>query len=461
MDTQSNSVVSLTSHKINSQAKIELDGVRRSLSMLSWDLQTQQVLSFAGLPVSESVLAEDVSIAMSSNAAQVGHTTLKELVSRGESEFGLGLEWKDFSTKLLALVNRQKYSIQERDYKEINALVEDATFILGRKPVDVAEFHGAKQRALQDQVASVQREAQMRTQDLQDKNTGLMRSLTDAQAEIAGLHDQNKQLMTESAERIASMTREMAMNQEIFERKASERVRDEANRLKAEFDQNLAQRESDMSMRIREADNKRMLAENRFNEIQIRIDRGELISSEQLRDMEARLEEARMAEVALRNQLLEMNSALTDAQKIAQAMREENGELRQQIESLNNHVGNLELRMRDIIEDKLGSSEFAVLQERLTMVRNEKTQLEQSHAQLSMLSDKQSRALHEMRGRFQQMRQVGREHLRSLHADLTKANELNLALATNHAHAKIMVGILTGVSLTATAALALKSLGII
>lgn len=54
METLNTPVVSLTSHKMNSQAKIELDGVRRTLSMLPWDLQAQQVLAFAGLTTSGS-----------------------------------------------------------------------------------------------------------------------------------------------------------------------------------------------------------------------------------------------------------------------------------------------------------------------------------------------------------------------------------------------------------------------
>src|SRR5690606_16802143 len=108
---------------------------------------------------------------------------------------------------------------------------------------------------------------------------------------------------------------EMAMNQEIFETKANERVRAEAARLEEDFNQKLARKQNELSMELREADNKRMQAESRLNEIQIRIDRGELISAEVVREAEARLEEARNAEVQLRNQLLEMNSLLTETQK--------------------------------------------------------------------------------------------------------------------------------------------------
>lgn len=461
MEIQKSPVVSLTEHKISTQAKIELDGVRRSLSMLPWDLQTQQVLSFAGLVISESLLAETIPMAPNGNAAQLGHASLKDLVTKPEAEEGLGLEWADFSAKMGALVNRQKYAIQERDFKEINALVDDATTILGHKPVDVGEFHSAKQRALQDQVTTMQREFQIRTQDIQEKNSSLVRSLTEAQTEITGLHQANTAMMQEAADRISGMTREMALNQEVFEQKANARVQNEATRLEEEFNQKLARKQSELSIEMREADNKRMLAESRLTELQLRIDRGELISAESLREAEQRLDESRNAEVTLRNQLLDMNSALTDAQKVVHALRDQNGELSTQVDQLNQHVTNLEARMRDIIEDKLGSSEFAVLQERLSMIRAERAQIDGELTVQRSVNEKQSRSLSELRGRFQQMRQVGHEHFKMLNDKLSAAHERNLALAQFATHSKIAIGVMLTLTVISTTAMALSMSGVI
>ncbi len=453
-------VVSLTSHKMNSQARIELDGVRRTLSMLPWDLQTQQVLSFAGLTASESVLVDNAQLAPNSHAQQLGHATLQELASKPEAEDGLGLDWNDFSAKLTALVNRQKFAIQERDFKEINALVDDATTILGRKPVDVGEFHSAKQRALQDQLVQVQREANVRVQDLQDKNVTLMRSLTEAQTEIAGLHESSKLMMQDAADRISNMTREMAMNQEIFERRTQERVQEEVARKEQELQAQLERKQSEMALAVRDADNKRMQAESRVTEIQLRIDRGELVPAELVAEAQRRLEEARSAETALRNQLLDLNSALTEAQKIIQGLRDTNAELVIQVDQLTQHTGHLEARIRDIIEDKLGSSEFAVLQERLSIKGEEKVRLEGELEALRASHVKQDRALNELRGRFQQMRQVGREHFKMLNDKLSAAHERNLSLSQSLNQSRLVIGVLCTATVGSSILLVLKFAGV-
>lgn len=386
--------------------------------------------------------------------------TLQDLACKPEQEDGLGLDWQDFSAKLTALVYRQKFAIQERDFKEINALVDDAATILGRKPVDVGEFHSAKQRALQDQLIQVQREANVRAQDLQDKNSTLMRSLTEAQAEIAGLHESSKAMMQDAADRISNMTREMAMNQEIFERRSQERVQEEVARLELELKGQLERKQNELALQVRDADNKRMLAESRLTEIQLRIDRGELVSAELVADAERRLEESRTTENALRNQLLDLNSALTEAQKIIQGLRDSNGELSAQVEQLTQHTANLEARIRDIIEDKLGSSEFAVLQERLSIKSEEKNRLEAQLDALRTSSTKQDRALNELRGRFQQMRQVGREHFKMLNDKLTAAHERNLSLTQSLNQSRLVIGVLCTATVGSSVLLVLKFAGI-
>lgn len=462
MENQQNTaVVSLSSHKVNAQARIELDGVRRSQSMLSWDLQTQQVLMFSGLSISESLLVNDMPLPAHSSGAQLGHATLKDLVTRSESEHGLGMDWDDFSVKMMALVNRQKYSIQERDFNEINALVEDATVILGRKPADVGEFHGAKQRALQDQVVNIQREAALRNQSLTEKNADLMRNLTDTKAEISTLHEQNKALMQDGAERIASMTREMALNQEIFEQKSNERVTAEARRIQTEFDQTLARREAEISMRLREVENLKVMAESRYSDLQSRIDRGELVSSDEIKSAHRQLEESRQAESTLRNQLLDINSALTESQKQTQLLREENEEKSGTIVALNKHIEQMDARLRDMMEEKLGSSEFAVLHERLAMLRQDKAAIEEELRQVSLQNVKLGRQQNELRGRFQEMRKVGGDHLKALHAQNHVNQEKMMILASNLTKTKIALGVMTVLGLVSSAAFAAVTMGLV
>lgn len=460
MESANPAVVSMVSHKINAQARIELDGVCRSLSMLSWDLQVQQVLVFAGLPVSENLLLESVPLSGSSNATQLGHATLKDLVTASRENHGLALDWDDFQNKVTALVNRQKYAIQERDFSEINALVDDASTILGRKPVDVAEFHSAKQKALEDQVASIQRESQMRTAALQEKNTDLVRSLTDTKSEVAKLHDQNKSLMQESADRIASMTREMAVNQEIFERKAQDTIKQEALRLKAEHEAILAQSESEFNGKVAQAEALRLEADRRYADIQNRIERGDLVSASQIEEVNALLEQARNSETQLRNQLLEMNGALTDAHKKVQILTDEKSEANTRIETLNIHIGQLENRLSDIMEEKMGSSEFAVMQERLSMARNEIATLESQVQDMTRTSATQSRQFSELRGRFQEMRQVGGDHLKALHSQLKDNQERLVAVTSSYTQMRAALIIMTSLAMVASGAFMAVSTGL-
>lgn len=453
MENQSTAIVSLTDHKISSRAKIELDGVRRSLSMLPWDLEVQQVLTFAGLSVSEMLLADNVAVSPSSEAAQLGHSELKDLVTKQENEDGLGLDWDDFNQKMTALIGKQKYSINERDYHEVNNLIDDATAIIGRKPSDVGEFHGAKQKALQDKVASMEREFKARTMDIQDKNSELMRSLTDSQGEIKNLHDENTRMMQEAADKITDMTREMAVKQEILEQEANERMQEEANKIKDQLHKDFEIKKSELARDVDEANSKRMQAELAVSEIQIKIDRGELISPAMLHESEKHLEEARNAEVTLRNQLLSMNSQLTESEKIIQSLKEENTELSRQVSQLTNHTSSLELRIREVIEDKLGSSEFAVLQERLSIIQSEKEIIEKDLEKERSNSKNESRKFSELRGRFQQMKQVGHDQFKMLNESIMETHKKNIELSERVTKNKSVIGIML-VLLVASSALA-------
>src|SRR5690606_22624500 len=166
MDRNSSTVVAFNK---SPQLKIDLNSIIRSLSILSWDLQVQQVITFADLAVNDSLLNETVALNPSSKPHELGHENLREFVTRSQEENGLGLKWDDFYPKMSSLVYRNHYAMHQRDHQEINALVEDATKILGHRPIDVAEYHAAKERALQLQIQTLQRDMGNRISDLQDK----------------------------------------------------------------------------------------------------------------------------------------------------------------------------------------------------------------------------------------------------------------------------------------------------
>lgn len=439
---KTHSVVAMKAKKANSQAKIELDGVKRSLSILPWDLQVQHVLSFCGLSVSESVLAESVALPSASAAALLEHTTLKELVTRSEDQDGLARDWEEFSAKMTALIYRNKYAIPEREYKEINALVEDASLILGHMPVDIVEFHSAKQQALQSQIQAIENESQTRIEALQEKHSALIRSLSTANEELKSQQEANRKAAQEATDRIEQLRREMANEKQAIEKSANEKIQEETLRLSKEYEEKIARQQSEMNAQLRDAANSRLQIENRLSALQSRVDSGELIPVEQLKEAQQGLMAAQQSAEALRNQLLDMNTALTESQKLTQSLQDENQELGETIAVLNSQINDMEGRVRSIVEDRLGSSEFAVLQERLAQVRAQKVETEERLAEATKANEKQQTQYRELVARFCKMRDIGHEHFGMLNEQISAIGAQRDILVGRLFRFKLITGLL-------------------
>jgi hypothetical protein len=426
--------------------------------MLSWDLQVQQALKVCSLSVSEALLGEEMILPASSHAAQLGHTTLHSLVTKPEVEDGLNLDWEDFKAKMHAAVYLSKYSIEESNFVEINAMVADVTQIIGRLPVTAAEFHNAKQSVLQSTIANLHREHKLRMDDVQDRNKDLIRDLNTEKATVVELRTNNKKLMEDSQSRIQQMNREMAVKQDAYERDAKATIAVEVEKAEAAFKLRLGEAHADMQAQIKEALEERREAEMALAGLTRRIEAGELIEASRLLELNLKIENAQNIENTLRDQMIKLNDELTQANKRVELIQEESKNRQGTIESMEAQLAMLEQRLREQLEDKLGSSEFAVLNERLEMRKQE---IETLQANIQLLIEERDAGyrdrdtnmanFNKLRGRFAEMKGRGSEvfqhqaqSIQGLRADLSGLTMKYARLASTNTQLKfVMAGIAT------------------
>lgn len=408
-------VVSINSHRANSHSRIEIEGAQRCIGMLSWDVQVQQALALCGLMHnSDTLLGDNVAPSANSPARLVGHETIESLVSKPINEDGLNLNWPEFRAQMFALVYRTKLAIEESDYKQINLQVKDATEILGHPPLSAAEFHRAKESVLNSTIKSIQKDNKARIDDLQDRNKDLMRDLNNEKTAANELRVARQALMEETASRIQQMTRELALKQDGYEREASSRITQELKKAEATFNSALAEAKADMVEEIGLLKNGMNEAELALAEVTTRIESGELIEASRLTELNDRVEQAKEAEAALRKQMVGINDLLTQANKRADLLEDEKAMLMGTIENMAVQMAMLEQRMREQVEDKMSSSEFAVLHERLQVRK------EEYEAQTKVLNetrkslDESKQQIGQLRGRFAQVKQLGSEHFQRM-----------------------------------------------
>ena len=336
---------------------------------------------------------------------------------------------------MFALVYRTKLAIEESSYQEINLLVKDATETLGHPPVNAAEYHRAKESVLKSNIASIQKETKARIDDLQDRNKDLMRDLNTEKAAANQMRLDRQALMEETASRIQQMTRELAIKQDGYQREAQSTVEKELKKAEATFNQALAAAKIDMAEQISAVQADMAEAEAALAQVTNRIEAGDLIEASRLVELNIRVEQAKEAEAALRNQMIGINDLLTQANKRADILEDEKAMLHSTIKSMAEQMAMLELRMREQVEDKMSSSEFAVLHERLQVRKEEfETQgeiLAQANRKLEETSIKlgeANNAISQLRGRFAQVKQIGSEHFKRMSDQLQKVNDQHTEL---------------------------------
>ncbi|WP_338924195.1 hypothetical protein V0M98_38920 (plasmid) [Pseudomonas silesiensis] len=437
-------VLSLDSARNNSAAKAELLGIHRGMQFFSWDMLVSKVFNFCGLALSEAFLSNDaITPAPNSVAAELGHTTMESLVSKSEAEFGLGHDWAEFKKQAMALIYLGKYALSaSASYQEILDQVEDTAKILKRAPGNAAEFHSAKEKALNDNIIEMRRDHETKMTDARDRQQDLTRTLDKTKAKVISLEASTQTLKQDSAARIQQITREMAERQEALEQQHSQRVREACLQVEQEFERKIAGEKFKFEALVAAAVSERQSAEQAVNEYKNRLSSGDLVEASVLATLKGKLEEAVTAEADVRGRFMELSDELTQTHKRLEIMSEENTLLQSKIDNLNEQIGQLEISMRELVEQRSGSAEFAVLHERLEMRKQEIVKLRNELEKELKARTKAEGKLSKLEGRFTQLRDQGNEIIKSLNQKILNLNVQYAGLKTENVQVKVALGVL-------------------
>lgn len=417
-------VLSLDSARTNSVAKAELLGFLRGMQFFSWDMLVSKVFNYCGLAVTESFLTSDaITPALGSVAADLGHATMQELVSKPEAELGIGQDWAEFKQKAAALIYRNKYALSSSaSYLEIIDQVEDTTKILKRAPGDAAEFHSAKEKALNDNIIEMRRDYEFRASQAKERHQELMKGLTASKAEVDTLRNDNQLIKQDSAARIQAITREMAQKQEQLEQQHDQKVKDACALVLLDCERRIADEKLKFEALVSAAVTERQVAEQAVNDYKARISAGDLIEASVLAELNAKLDEAVSAEENVRAKFLEISDELTQAVKRIELITDEKSLLQNNIDMLNEQIARLETSMRDLVEQRTGSTEFAVLNDRLNMRMEEIVKLRDELEKQLNAKKKAESAVAEWKGRYQQLRAQGEGIIKRLQGNVNILN---------------------------------------
>lgn len=448
-------VLSLDSARNNSAAKADLLGTHRSIKYFSWDMLVSRVFSYCGIAVSEAFLINDQVVpSPSSVAGQLGHPTMESLVTKPEAEFGLDQDWAEFKQKAIALVYRGKYALSSSaDYLEIIDQVEDTTKILQRAPGDAAEFHSAKEKALNDNIIEMRRDHEFKMADARERQQDLTRSLDKTKAQIISLEATTQTLKQDSAARIQQITREMAEHHEQLEKQHSQRVKDACLLIEQECERKIAAEKLAFEELVAAAVVAREEAEKAVNEYKNRLSTGDLVEASVLAALNSKLEEAVSAEAAVRGKFMELSDELTQTHKRLEIMGDENSLLQSKIDGLNEQISQLEISMRELVETRSGSTEFAVLHERLDMRMKEIVKLKNDLEKELKARKKAEGAVAVWKDRFLQLRAQGNGIIKTLKQRNLTLSVQYAAIKAENGQFKIAMGVLGVMSAVLIAAL--------
>lgn len=459
-NSTSSAVASLTEKREMTNALLELDGASRVLAIPSfaWDVVVQQVLRVANLSVNELLLSENVAPQPGSSADVLGHRSLRALVEGSKRDNGLEQDWLDFRAKMTALVYRTKFNISESDFKEINAQVEDACEILGRQPIDSTEFHGAKQKVLAERVESLLGEQQRLQHDFDRRFQSLQHDLTRKSSEAEQARSEAQRVAADAAQSIQAMRRETALLQERTETQANARIEDERNANLIETQRKLAEQRVSLEGDIAEALSQKQVAEGELNDLLARIQTGEYVARAEVKAIEDKLEQIRMSELSMRNELLTINQQLTDERLANASLREQVSQAAAARDLDQKHIEELEKRVSTIIHDRTQTTEFVVLNERLSYSREANTTLTAELNESRLLNEKLGRALNDVRGAHKQLRIDGRQYCDALKAQISVLDQKNSLLVRNLTQVKMVLAVAMTTGMGVTAVLVLKHL---
>lgn len=166
MTTAQNKIVSLASGKSGSR---EHNALVSAIQFMHWNIIVQHVASAAGIPVSAMLEQENAKVSELSLAGRLGHSTLKDFVQKPQSDGGLEMAWGDWSEMARAQRLKGQFGIYADDPKEIVAEYGDVAHILGRDPLDAADYHKAKDAVLIQRAKDKERQHNLQMSELRER----------------------------------------------------------------------------------------------------------------------------------------------------------------------------------------------------------------------------------------------------------------------------------------------------
>ena len=146
-DSQNVVMMNQSSSKNNEDYK----GLKSSIGFLDWALQTQALIKAMGLPIGDNLLEKETKLPIGSMAFNFGHTTIEEFITNNDEKMGVSWNWEKWTSYANAFRYKSFYGLHLDDPFEIINQYEDIKKILGRDPINSAEFHSAKERSFLNQ----------------------------------------------------------------------------------------------------------------------------------------------------------------------------------------------------------------------------------------------------------------------------------------------------------------------
>lgn len=213
MTSVQNKIVPLASGKSGSR---EHGALISAMQYMHWSIVVQHIASAAGIPVSGMLEQETTPVSEHSLARRLGHATLKDFVQKGQSDGGLEIAWSEWSTMAKAQRLKGQFGIYADEPKEILAEYSDVAHILGRDPLDAADYHKAKDAVIIQRAKDKERQHNLQMSEMKERADSAL-----SQAEQSRQHAHNEQ---KKAEHLQAL-----LDQEI---ESTQRKIDEATKAK-------------------------------------------------------------------------------------------------------------------------------------------------------------------------------------------------------------------------------------
>ncbi|MHD0644620.1 hypothetical protein ACYPKM_03135 [Pseudomonas aeruginosa] len=446
----------------NSQARTELDSVQSVLGLMGkgdWEMEVRQVLKLTGHLVDNKLLDYDLETIKGSTADQLGHKTVKALVTSAKANNGLAMNWDELHVKMCALVYKQRFELDPKlSYQEINSQVSDCAKVLGHTPSTMAEFYKTTQTTLMDVIKGLRRDAEAARSESKERLQTLMRELTEAQDSLSRLNVEKQRVVEESANLVTQKTREMAEAQERQDAEMNRKLEEAQRQSEQRVSQAREAVRVEMLSIVRGAEEATRLARADLESIQGKISNGELVPSSDLEVQKGRVKELEEAERLVKAQLMTVMEELKESKLESQRFQEHNAELKLANRNSAAQITSLETRYREMVEKGTNEASYSVLQDRLEIRRQENERLSTSLKSVTEENTGLKKTVSALKGRVSEARRALDEATKRWKQDVEDLNNQVSGEKVMKGQFKVALGVITALLAVTSIALGVSLL---